>query len=719
MTFLSWNIHGLYKKLDDSDFLNYLYSFHVVCLTETYITDFMTLSWLTGYRLFFAPAVKLSTHGRHSGGVCVCVRQHIANKCVELKTEMNNIVCLKFHRSVFNLPNDLFLVCIYVPPVNSPFYDRSTDSRCLIDGLESLLLDNWSDMSTSHVLLCGDFNARTSNENNPIYEDRDEFGNDDVYTDVDNAPVDQRVSHDSVVNRFGHVLLKLCYICRLFIMNGRVEGDRGGEFTFFGENGSSVVDYFLASVDLFEFVEKLNVGDRPDSDHFPLELSFTFPCKHLSNRKIDCVVSPSFSKFVWDASKQDEFITFLKESLDVHKESIFSKLETSLEEGIDNFIKCIIDSASCMRRQFRQGDLNSKPKFNKECNVARSESRKALGRFRRCRTEQNRRSYCKIRNKYKCACRAFKRGVQKSRLSRLNSTLHSPRLFWQNIRTLQRGSPPVSSISQTEWFCHFRDLFYKDDIIYDAYDDTIDTDNGCNEFTDVDKFLLESPITESEIVSAVSRLKVGKSAGVDAVISEMIKTALPVIMPFLVKSYNRVFDSRCFPSEWAKSIIVPLFKNGNINNPNNYRGISLTSVVGKSFVSIINNRLTQWSNMRDLIPDAQAGFRKEHSTFDHIFTVYSVIERYLAFRKRKFYVAFVDFRKAFDSVDRDKMWKCLRNRGLKGKMFDIIRSMYSKVKSCVRCDNVLSDYFDCPTGVRQGCVLSPLLFSFFYQRTIF
>ncbi len=481
MTFLSWNIHGLYKKLDDSDFLNYLYSFHVVCLTETYITDFMTLSWLTGYRLFFAPAVKLSTHGRHSGGVCVCVRQHIANKCVELKTEMNNIVCLKFHRSVFNLPNDLFLVCIYVPPVNSPFYDRSTDSRCLIDGLESLLLDNWSDMSTSHVLLCGDFNARTSNENNPIYEDRDEFGNDDVYIDVDNDPVDQRVY----------------------------------------------------------------------------------------------------------------------------------------------------------------------------------------------------------------------------------------------IRTLQRGSPPVSSISQTEWFCHFRDLFYKDDIIYDAYDDTIDTDNGCNEFTDVDKFLLESPITESEIVSAVSRLKVGKSAGVDAVISEMIKTALPVIMPFLVKSYNRVFDSRCFPSEWAKSIIVPLFKNGNINNPNNYRGISLTSVVGKSFVSIINNRLTQWSNMRDLIPDAQAGFRKEHSTFDHIFTVYSVIERYLAFRKRKFYVAFVDFRKAFDSVDRDKMWKCLRNRGLKGKMFDIIRSMYSKVKSCVRCDNVLSDYFDCPTGVRQGCVLSPLLFSFFYQRTIF
>ncbi len=88
----------------------------------------------------------------------------------------------------------------------------------------------------------------------------------------------------------------------------------------------------------------------------------------------------------------------------------------------------------------------------------------------------------------------------------------------------------------------------------------------------------------------------------------------------------------------GRSILLSRYKYGNAQNPDNYRGISLTSILGKTFTSIINSRLTQWSNMRDLIPESQAGFRKDYSTFDHIFTLYAVIERYLSFSKQKLYV---------------------------------------------------------------------------------
>ena len=85
-------------------------------------------------------------------------------------------------------------------------------------------------------------------------------------------------------------------------------------------------------------------------------------------------------------------------------------------------------------------------------------------------------------------------------------------------------------------------------------------------------------------------------------------------------------------------------------------------------------------------------------------------------KKRKLYVAFVDFRKAFDFVNRDALWHVLQATGLTRdtKMFKAIRAIYNNVLSAVRCGGKgVSDCFDCPLGVKQGCILSPKLFSLF------
>ena len=84
-----------------------------------------------------------------------------------------------------------------------------------------------------------------------------------------------------------------------------------------------------------------------------------------------------------------------------------------------------------------------------------------------------------------------------------------------------------------------------------------------------------------------------------------------------------------FPKEWSKSIIVPLYKKGDVNKPDNYRGVALTSVVSKVYTHILNKRLSDWAEREDKIVEEQAGFRTGYSTVDQIFSLYDIVQKYL------------------------------------------------------------------------------------------
>ena len=120
----------------------------------------------------------------------------------------------------------------------------------------------------------------------------------------------------------------------------------------------------------------------------------------------------------------------------------------------------------------------------------------------------------------------------------------------------------------------------------------------------------------------------------------------------MVKLFNVIFDSGLFPDTWTKGIIIPIHKHGPKDNPENYRGITLLPIFSKIYISVINKRITNWADENDKINEAQAGFRAGYSTIDNIFTLYATIQKYTSKRKGKLYVAFLDFKKAFDSVDR-------------------------------------------------------------------
>ncbi|UYV80363.1 hypothetical protein LAZ67_18002691 [Cordylochernes scorpioides] len=173
-----------------------------------------------------------------------------------------------------------------------------------------------------------------------------------------------------------------------------------------------------------------------------------------------------------------------------------------------------------------------------------------------------------------------------------------------------------------------------------------------------------------------------------------------------------------YPTIWTKSIIHPIFKSGDKDNPSNYRGIALISNFSKLFTTILRSRLNEWVERRNVIPENQAGFRRGRSCVDLIFTLTSLIQLSLRKKRGKLYVFFVDLRKAFDTVPHSLLWKKLTNLGVSYQFIHAIRNYYEQATVAVRWRGSITENIKIHSGVLQGEPLSPLLFILFMTDLI-
>jgi hypothetical protein len=119
----------------------------------------------------------------------------------------------------------------------------------------------------------------------------------------------------------------------------------------------------------------------------------------------------------------------------------------------------------------------------------------------------------------------------------------------------------------------------------------------------------DTEINPKEIEACIRKLKSNKIPGSDCLINEYFSEFSDLLIPILVPLFNKIFDSGTFPSTWSKAVIIPIYKKGSPNDPKNYRGISITSSLGKLFTSILNNRIMEWNKDKNSISDAQFGFQ--------------------------------------------------------------------------------------------------------------
>lgn len=242
----------------------------------------------------------------------------------------------------------------------------------------------------------------------------------------------------------------------------------------------------------------------------------------------------------------------------------------------------------------------------------------------------------------------------------------------------------------------------------DSYHENIETLTALNQNIETPYF------NEIDILSKLEKLKDDKSPGTDGISNEAIKLAKTVILNPLTLLFNKILDEETVPKTWTESEIVLLYKKGDPTDVGNYRPISIMPCLYKLFANCLLERIN--NDIEKHQPREQAGFRKSFSTTDHIQVLEQVIEKYYEFR-RPLYLAFIDYKKAFDSISHQSIWKALYDQNVNNKYIRIIKHIYEHSTSKIKLESS-GQKIEINRGVRQGDPLSPKLFISVLQNTM-
>jgi len=210
-------------------------------------------------------------------------------------------------------------------------------------------------------------------------------------------------------------------------------------------------------------------------------------------------------------------------------------------------------------------------------------------------------------------------------------------------------------------------------------------------------------------------LKKGKASGVDSFSLEHFIHAHPLIITHLTKLFNLLIRHGYVPNLFGEGVIVPLLKdkNGDVSSSENYRGITINSVIAKIFEMCMLYKFNKYFYSHDL----QFGFKRKLGCNAALFGAQQVF-RYFTSRGSCVHIACLDARKAFDRVLHDQLLSKIRQRGLPECFVLLVSNWYSKLKSMVRWNGVYSSAFRVFTGVCQGGILSPLYFNMYVDDLI-
>ncbi|BHF61198.1 hypothetical protein SprV_0100417100 [Sparganum proliferum] len=259
------------------------------------------------------------------------------------------------------------------------------------------------------------------------------------------------------------------------------------------------------------------------------------------------------------------------------------------------------------------------------------------------------------------------------------------------------------------WAEHFRDVLNRPSAISDAAIDRLPQVE-----TNVD---LDLPPSLQETIRAVQQLSSGKASGSDAIPAEVYKHGGPQLMDHLTALFQEMWRQVEVPQNFKDATIVHLYKRkGNRQVCDNHRGISLLNIVGKIFARIFLNRLNNHLE-QGLLPESQCGFRRHRGTTDMIFAARQLQEKCQEMRTH-LYSTFVDLTKAFDTVNREGLWKIMQKFGCPERFIEMVRQLHDGMMARVTDNGAVSGAFAVTNGVKQGCVLAPTLFSLMFSAML-
>ena len=233
----------------------------------------------------------------------------------------------------------------------------------------------------------------------------------------------------------------------------------------------------------------------------------------------------------------------------------------------------------------------------------------------------------------------------------------------------------------------------------------------------VNMALDEAP-TLAETKSAIKEMASEKSAGSDDIPAEVYKHGGESLQERLHNLFKLIWEHKNVPQQLKDALIVHIYKRkGDITCCDNHRGISLLVIAGKILARIMLNRLQKHVDNADIIPESQCGFRPRRGTNDMIFSVRQLQEKCRE-QNLDLYMVFIDLTKAFDTVNREGLWRILKHIGCPETFVTIIRLLHEGMAAKVMDGGETSPEFTVTNGTKQGCVLAPTLFSIFFSMML-
>ena len=204
--------------------------------------------------------------------------------------------------------------------------------------------------------------------------------------------------------------------------------------------------------------------------------------------------------------------------------------------------------------------------------------------------------------------------------NKLRSMHHKrPKDFWKVLNSI-KSRKDAQQPALDDFYEYFKNINMVDQEELDDFQIPTPDPNNSNE-------ILNQTITAKEIETCIKTLKSLKSADLDNILNEYIKSTYKMLLPVYVQLFNIVLDTRIIPTAWVEGIFVPIYKHkGNPKDPANYRPITLLSCFRKLFTALFNTRFNNYLEDSENLNENLAGFRKSYSTLDHIFTLSCLTE---------------------------------------------------------------------------------------------
>jgi hypothetical protein len=676
-----WNANGL-RQSTVHDVLSHVLDTHVLFVTETWL---LSGSFPSDWSQFHLYGTKVpGAFGRGSGGVSAFVSPSCPFIISQLPSYNPHTLSLKV--------GTLTVHCVYLPP--------SLSSDKVLSILHSLPL-------TSDTILCGDFNAR--------------FGS---------------LLGDTNANARGNSLQPWIEESSLSILNASLAYGIPTFTTFRRQKEvHSIIDLFLTNIGEIALLNS-HIAIESDlslgSDHRLMTLTFGY----VPTTSVDSQATTGGGnsggtlapRRQWKLSRlrKEKPLGLLRESFRSSVTPLVNSLSglVSAPPGVRPDIDALNDSLNCCLYESLDGSIGVKSGrpghwkkyWTQEIEDAARERDASYSRWRWAH------SFAKVETWgiYQIAHRRFRSLIQAAKrlswntfcsdlekdFSKATAAIKRIKRKKESSATYSHPNGPAASV--TTMASHLASVY--DGTLLNSASRPVAPELNVSDLPYSNDATVADLFDADTIVSLIKRLPNGKAPGPDHLKAEMLKALASDIAPVLSLFFTLCSQWSYTPALWRHAQVFPIHKKGDVSDPANFRPISLTSVMRKLFEFSLMPALDEHSPVLDV---AQGGFRPQRSPLDQALCLHDLMHDYFLTHHHYPVVAFLDIKSAYDTVDRTVIWDALAHSSLPRPILSLLINMFDDVLVSVLIANHNSVPFSPTTGVLQGSVLSPHLYSLY------